>query len=171
MAEAVADNVMAYIGTAQVAKLADVVARYAAPALPMPAFVAVRHSDPDQEREPEFPVLYVVPTDSALEPGPGGFRRGVIVDHRFAFFVVVSYPGTASETPAESVARLTKRYVVAVLEMLAEYWNGTTRTEEWGTGEGGIRVSYDPIARVSSGAEYLGSATIEIGCQVHEGAL
>jgi hypothetical protein len=171
MAEAVADNVMAYIASAQTAKVAAVAARYSAPSLTMPVFVEVRHSDPDQEREPQFPVLYVVPESSTMDPGPGGFRRGSIVDHRFLFFVMVAHPGTASETPAETVARLTKRYVVAVLEMLAEYYNGTTRPEEWGTGGAGISVSYDPIARTAGGAEYLGSATISIGCLVHEGAI
>lgn len=170
MAEAVADNAITYIESAQAAKLAAVAARYTGTVLTMPSFVATRQSDPDQEREPQFPVLYVVPESATMETGPGAWRRGGWVDHRFLFFVFAMHYGANSETPAETCARLTKRYVVALLEMLAEYWNGTTRTEEWGTG-GEIRVSYDPIARVASGSEYLGSATIEIGCRVHEGAI
>lgn len=166
------DQALAYIAANQTAKLADVASRseYAAKPVTLRDFQALRLSDPDRESVAAFPVLFMVPDGIGLDPGPAGLRRGWIGTASIRAYIIVVHPGSSSTTPAEMVARSIEMYTVAVLELLCESWNGTTRPYEFGTGIP-TTVDYGAIGFNRSDNEYLGTGLINIGVVLRQGAL
>lgn len=160
MAQAVAD----YIEASQVAKLAAVDARYST-VIGLEA-MTVRLGDVYQRREPldVYPLLYVAPQRVVLEPVNAGLLRGAEAVSYFAFIVVAYVPDVDSGTPTERLKRQLMRYCVAVLEMLVESQNGTTRPWEWGTG-GPTEVQFRSYP---SDNAYIGLAAIQVPVQTVE---
>ena len=157
LAEAIADAAITYIKSAQTAKLAVVEARYAT-AMGL-TDMTVRLGDVYQGQEPgdAYPVLYVSPVKTALEPGPGGLLRGAVATHTVTFLIVAYRPDLAGEMPAESLKRALMRYAAAVIEMLIEGQAADSWGWEWGTGAT-TQVQYRTFQAPSA---YLGVAAIE----------
>ena len=171
--EDVVDSAITYIEANETAMWAAVEARYTTNALTMADFAAIRMSDPDREHEPEYPVLYVVPTQAEFEFGAGGMSRGFVAEHRVVFVIVAHHAGDNDETPAETLSRLLKRYTVGLMELLGGHCStavtGYRSNVEWATGRT-PRIQYRTFRNASTG-EYIGTAELEIGVTMSEGAL
>lgn len=161
---------MTYIATNAAAKCAAVQARYA-DSVTLPTFAARRVADPNAAIEPDFPVLYAVPTRGVSEPGPGGLARGFMFGGECVFVVVfeasVDQTGSGT-TPGETLASMGLRYGVVVLELLADSIASTG--VEWGTAAP-IELTYGGQFTVRNRASRLSDVQIRIGYQTRESAL
>lgn len=176
-AEAIADATRAYIVANQTAKLAAVAARYTDPALEMADFAAVRISDPDRESEADYPVLFIMPTEAELDWHAGH----TVITGRYRFEIAVLVwggvePGSA-DSQAETVKRLSMRYLQAVVEMLSEMHSHSSSTYHvggapvhWGSDERPIQAYYQPVYISRAGNEWLGDARLIVGVDHTEGA-
>lgn len=164
LAEGIAQAMVDYIESAQTVKLAAVDARYTT-ALSLADFT-VRFGDVYQRREAldVYPILYVSPLRARLDATVGGLTRSAMVEHSFTFIILAYQPDAGGETPTETLKRSLMRYSVAVLEMLIESHNGTTRPWEWGTGAP-TEVQYRSFPGENA---YFGLASIQINCQYME---
>ena len=171
LAEAVVDGTLAYIASAQAAKLALVEARYTTIPCPMPSFVSMLPHEPAEHPVAldRFPALYMMATDVEARASAMGWARGYVGHQRYEFAVLARTSETRDQTAAEMTRRLAMRYIVALAEMLAAAYDATARPWEWGTGEP-PRIYYAPLYTTGSG-EYLGDARLIIGCTVREVAL
>ncbi len=170
LAETIADKTIAYITANQATKLAAVEARSWTHALSLgTSFKAIRLSDPDQERENDFPVLYVMPDLTDLDEAAGhSVLEGT---HGFEFAILAYSSGVTGLTPAETVRRLAMRYALALYEMLGEMHSHSVQTYwangapiHWGTGDVTPRIAYGPTYTNGAG-EYLADVRLQISAQ------
>lgn len=174
LGEAPAQSIRTYIwgtdGTdgAMTAKLADVAARdeYEDQPIDLPDFAAVRLHAPLSKGypEPAFPVLFIRPVGGRMILGPGGLGRGGTSMIRYLFVVVCEDP-----TNPETALLKALRYMVAVLEMLAESYHVTLRPYSWGM-DNGVTFDYSPMESRESG-QYFADVRIEVSTQIREAAL
>lgn len=166
LAEKIADGVAAYIEGAQATKLAAVDARYAT-AVGLTDF-HVRVSDVDYAREPldQFPLLFVSPQRARMEPPTAGLAHGAMTEHLFQFVMVHSPADSTTETTGERMKRWALRGAVAVLEMLVESYDATTRPWEWGTGDT-TEIQYRTF---TAATRSVSVAVIQATCLVAEDA-
>jgi hypothetical protein len=168
-AEAIADTTIAYIQAKAAAKLTDVAARPWSVALTLEPFKAIRLSEPDRESEQDFPVLYVMPDSTDIEPMKG--NAALDGNYRFEFAVLAYDSGRSDRSSAETAKRLAMRYILAVFEMLQEMHDRSDPTYhvageplDWGTGGIAPRFIYG-LTYASSDGEYLADARLVIGVQ------
>lgn len=156
-----------YIDGAQVAKFEDVQdrAEYAGDLYAeLAPFVALRHEFQDTP-EAGFPVLYLRPMRSRITVGPAGLRKGFIGTHDYVFIAVCW-----TTAGPEMALAMAERYMVGVLEMIAEYFSTADgRTVEWAMGND-PEVHYERYSGQQPG-EYFGEAWLTISAQIAEGAL
>ena len=159
-AEATAEAAITYIEANGAAKLTSVAARYS-DGIPLPAIAALRLSDPWLGAESEFPVVYFVPEESRRVPSAMGMKQVGLWAHRFLVAIVaeLSIDQGRAITSAETIRRMMMRYVVAILEMLAEGY--ASMGHEWGVG-GPTEVYYDATITDKERNAYLGDARIVI---------
>ena len=164
LAETVAQSMVDYIETAQTAKLTAVDARYSSD-LDLED-MTVRFGDVYQRREPldVYPILYVSPTRTRIEPTIGGLGQSAIVEHSFSYVVLTHEADGDGELVTERLKRRLMRYMVAVLELLIESHNGTTRPWEWGTGAA-TEIQYRAYPGENA---YLGLAALQITTEIGE---
>ena len=166
LAEGIAQAMVDYIASAQTAKIAAVDARFAT-VLGLRDFT-VRLGPLYQRAEAldVYPLLYVWPQRIRIEPHNAGLGSAAEMFHTFNYVVVAHQPDAGGETPTETLARALMRYMTAILEMVIESRNGTTRPWEWGTGDAPeVQYQYMPAERT-----YFGVAGLRIGCQIGEAA-
>lgn len=170
LGEAPIRTAMTYIASNAAAKCAAVQARYS-DSVTLPTFAARRVADPNASIEPEFPVLYAVPTRALPQPGPGGLARGFLLDGEVVFVVVfeatVDQTGSGT-TPGETLASMGLRYGVVVLELLADSIASTGI--EWGTASP-IELTYGAQFTIRNRASRLSDVQVRIGYQTRESAL
>lgn len=159
----------AYIqsGTVSADKLANIEARaeYADWPATLADFVAIRHHEPPDNPEAEYPVLYMRPIRTRLKVGPGGLRRGFIGQHDYMVAIICA----SMEGPDMALA-MAERYMLAVVEMIAEYFSrADSRTIEWAMGND-PEILYEPLYTSQAG-EFFSDARMLISAQVSEGAI
>lgn len=131
--EGVLDTTIAYLRSAQAAKLAEVASRPWAIPIEMPPFAAIRVAEPVYGHEPAFPVLYVVPMGDDPSTAAGG--RSVAITDRVVWVALAQHAGTADLTPAEAAMRLAIRYIRAVRELLKDLHQHPDRPLHWTLGK------------------------------------
>lgn len=176
-AEMIANATRDYILASQTAKLAAVEARYTDPALDLRDFVAVRISDPDRESETDYPLLFIMPDSANLEWHMG--HSVMTGTYRFELAVLV-WAGVApgsDDSQAETVKRLSMRYLQAVVEMLSEMHDHSASTYHvggsavhWGSDGNAIEAHYQPVYVNRNGGEWLGDARLIVGVEHTEAA-
>ena len=180
-AEAIADATVKYMTDFAAVQLAAVNARGWAVPITVEPPVVIRVTDPLQEREPVFPVWYVMPERTTVDPFKGGGR--VTGTHRFQFAALVYHPGALPPdhdggdpmTPAEMARRLAMRHALAIVELLTEmsvasvdpdyYANGSRVM--WGTDGSAVEIVFMPTFTSRSG-EYLTDVRVLAGAQLVE---
>lgn len=167
LVEAIATATESYIEAGIAAKVAAVDARYSTSA-GLTTFGAVYVSEMDLAREPLdlFPILWIAPSRSTLSPVVGGLGAGFEAEHVFDLVIVDYHAGSSTESPAVVLKRRLMRYVVALVELLAESHNATTRPWDWGTGRD-VEIEYETLKAGKTG-EYLGVALVRAACRVGE---
>lgn len=155
-----------YIGTAAAAKLANIEDRseYSGIEATLADFAEIRFHEPPMHPEPAYPVLYLRPLRARLKPGPGGIAKGFIGSYDIMVAVIC-----ASGEGPDMALSMVQRYMVGVVEMIAEYWNGTTRPYEWAM-VSDPEILYEPLYTSNSG-EFFADARMLISTQVREAAL
>jgi hypothetical protein len=144
--------------------------------------VVVRVDDPFRAtEEPDYPVWYVMPEDSAIPTAKSG--SSVQGEHRFTFAALVyhsgsmapNHDGSDARTPSEMAGRLAMRHALAIAELLMDmsaadvdsdyYANG--KRVMWATTGSPIRMQYlrfDP----SDKGDGLALAGLEAGALLVE---
>lgn len=170
LGEGVARAVISYLSGGIADKLATVSARFD-PVIPLPAFRAIRLSDPAFEVEEEFPVCYVVPDRDRPQPGPvglsGSWPLGTDISIWVAYELTSDRSG-AGITSAETLRAMGLRYGVALLELLADPDGAATMGFDPGTGGPPPTVDYGPTITNRERGTWMSSILIRFSVQTVE---
>lgn len=167
LAEAPAVNLRAYILANQATKMAAVQARaeYVATPITLPVFADVKLHAPLVGEDPEYPMLYIRPIGGRMRLGVGGLAQSSPVVSMQYMVVVVCEDAEGPETALLKGMR----YLVAVLEMMAESYDGTTYPYHWGM-DREVQFDYSPLYTMRTDL-YFADVRVLVSTQVSEGAL